>query len=99
MVLPTTYYRQSVHQASCSSYDALTAEEEEGAAASGLSAEQRELLEIYQAAFDEDRVDHRLIARIVEEIQRTGEEGAVLVFLPGYDDIVTLRQATAILYS
>ncbi len=60
-----------------------------------LTEEQRELLALYHGSFDDDRVDHMLIGRIVEEIQ-AGDDvatsgGAVLVFLPGYDDIVTLR--------
>ncbi len=90
--------RQSVEQVTCDNFDALAAEE----GGRDLTDEQRDALALYQGSFDDDRVDHGLVIKIIELIQRElapeeaaspseAVEGAILVFLPGYDDIVTLR--------
>ncbi|KAJ8029622.1 3'-5' RNA helicase YTHDC2 [Holothuria leucospilota] len=56
-----------------------------------ISVEDKELLEAYQNTFDDDRVDINLILTLIGYICQNSSEGAILVFLPGYDEIVTLR--------
>ncbi|XP_038072672.1 3'-5' RNA helicase YTHDC2-like isoform X2 [Patiria miniata] len=56
-----------------------------------ISAEDRELLQAYQHSFDDERVDLNLILALLTNISDKSQEGAILVFLPGYDDIVALR--------
>ena len=59
-----------------------------------IRPEQRELLSLYHNSFNDEKVDQDLIVELVRFIQRKyafEEEGAILIFLPGYDDIVTLR--------
>ncbi|XP_063956231.1 3'-5' RNA helicase YTHDC2-like isoform X1 [Lytechinus pictus] len=58
---------------------------------SEVSAEDRELLQAYHHSFDDERVDLNLILALLDYICSNSQEGAILVFLPGYDDIVTLR--------
>lgn len=46
------------------------------------------LLQRYQFSFDDEQVDYELIAQLLEYISESAyEEGAILVFLPGWDDI------------
>uniref|UniRef100_A0A674GN11 RNA helicase n=1 Tax=Taeniopygia guttata TaxID=59729 RepID=A0A674GN11_TAEGU len=52
--------------------------------ASDLSAEDRELLTAYHHSFDDEKVDLDLICH-------SSDAGAILIFLPGYDEIVSLR--------
>uniref|UniRef100_UPI003AAAF468 3'-5' RNA helicase YTHDC2 isoform X2 n=1 Tax=Centroberyx gerrardi TaxID=166262 RepID=UPI003AAAF468 len=56
-----------------------------------LSAEDQELLQFYHHSFDDDRVDLDLIMHLLHNICSTSSDGGVLVFLPGYDEIVSLR--------
>ncbi|PWA26344.1 hypothetical protein CCH79_00018160 [Gambusia affinis] len=70
-----------------------------------LSSEEQELLKQYHHSFDDQRVDLDLIMTLLHNICTTTNEGreywqchfpcpgasAVLVFLPGYDEIVSLR--------
>ncbi|XP_073241899.1 3'-5' RNA helicase YTHDC2-like [Porites lutea] len=56
-----------------------------------ISEESKELLSIYHKTFDDDRVDLDLIISLLTYICTNETEGAVLVFLPGYDEIITLR--------
>ncbi|XP_022100852.1 probable ATP-dependent RNA helicase YTHDC2 [Acanthaster planci] len=56
-----------------------------------ISDEDKELLQAYHHSFDDERVDLNLIVSLLTYISEKSEEGAVLVFLPGYDDIVALR--------
>ncbi|XP_071478246.1 3'-5' RNA helicase YTHDC2-like [Diadema antillarum] len=56
-----------------------------------ISAEDRELLQAYHHSFDDEKVDLNLILALLNYICSHSQEGAILVFLPGYDDIVTLR--------
>ncbi|EDO40330.1 predicted protein, partial [Nematostella vectensis] len=60
-----------------------------------LSEETKELLAVYHKTFDDDRVDLDLIYCLIDHICNSGQQGAVLVFLPGYDDIITLRDILA----
>ncbi|XP_066567383.1 3'-5' RNA helicase YTHDC2 [Amia ocellicauda] len=56
-----------------------------------MSAEDQELLKVYHHSFDDERVDLDLIMHLLYNICQTSDEGAVLIFLPGYDEIVGLR--------
>ena len=56
-----------------------------------LSAEEKEILKMYQATVDSDMIDHDLIVHILVNIQTKQAEGAVLVFLPGYEDISIVK--------
>ena len=47
-----------------------------------------DLLARYQFAFDDEAVDYELVECLLRYICRSAyEDGAVLVFLPGWDDI------------
>ncbi|XP_074473095.1 3'-5' RNA helicase YTHDC2 isoform X3 [Sebastes fasciatus] len=56
-----------------------------------MSTEEQELLKLYHHSFDDERVDLDLIMDLLHNICSTTGDGAVLIFLPGYDEIVTLR--------
>ncbi|KAM4614595.1 3'-5' RNA helicase YTHDC2 isoform 2-T2 [Polymixia lowei] len=56
-----------------------------------LSADEQELLQSYHHSFDDERVDLDLIMHLLHNICSTSDDGAVLIFLPGYDEIVALR--------
>ncbi|XP_054714089.1 3'-5' RNA helicase YTHDC2-like [Uloborus diversus] len=56
-----------------------------------ISEEDKILLDSYTHSVDEDKIDHELVLCLLERICGSQEEGSVLIFLPGYDDIVTLR--------
>ncbi|XP_072716463.1 3'-5' RNA helicase YTHDC2 [Ciconia boyciana] len=58
---------------------------------SDLSAEDRELLKAYHHSFDDEKVDLDLIMHLLYNICHSCDAGAILVFLPGYDEIVSLR--------
>uniref|UniRef100_A0A8C4R1B1 RNA helicase n=1 Tax=Eptatretus burgeri TaxID=7764 RepID=A0A8C4R1B1_EPTBU len=55
------------------------------------SGEELMLLQAYHHSFDDEQVDINLILHILDCICRSSTEGAVLVFLPGYSEIVLLR--------
>ncbi|XP_040013730.1 3'-5' RNA helicase YTHDC2 isoform X2 [Xiphias gladius] len=56
-----------------------------------LSTEEQELLKLYHHSFDDEWVDLDLIMDLLHNICSTTCDGAVLIFLPGYDEIVALR--------
>uniref|UniRef100_A0A0B7AQ95 RNA helicase n=1 Tax=Arion vulgaris TaxID=1028688 RepID=A0A0B7AQ95_9EUPU len=58
-----------------------------------VSEEDRELLSAYQQSFDDEKVDISLVTCLINHIQTMEREGAILVFLPGYDDIMNLKAA------
>ncbi|XP_073408067.1 3'-5' RNA helicase YTHDC2 isoform X2 [Dendrobates tinctorius] len=58
---------------------------------SSLSVEEQELLKAYHYSFDVDKVDLDLILHILYNICQNSDSGAILIFLPGYDEIVGLR--------
>ncbi|KAM4710439.1 3'-5' RNA helicase YTHDC2 [Discoglossus pictus] len=58
---------------------------------SSLSNEDRELLKAYHHSFDDEKVDLDLIMHLLYSICQSYEAGAILIFLPGYDEIVGLR--------
>ncbi|XP_005089719.1 3'-5' RNA helicase YTHDC2 [Aplysia californica] len=56
-----------------------------------ISAEDRELLSAYQHSFDDEKVDTDLITELILKLHFDCKEGAILVFLPGYEDIMTVH--------
>uniref|UniRef100_A0A8C5N2A5 3'-5' RNA helicase YTHDC2 n=1 Tax=Leptobrachium leishanense TaxID=445787 RepID=A0A8C5N2A5_9ANUR len=56
-----------------------------------LSAEDKEFLKAYHHSFDDEKVDLDLIMHILYSISQSHDSGAILIFLPGYDEIVGLR--------
>ena len=54
-----------------------------GEVGTSLSAEEKEILKLYQATVDTDRVDHDLILHLLVHFHTQQVEGAVLVFLSG----------------
>lgn len=56
-----------------------------------LSPEDQELLKFYHHSFDDEFVDLELIMALLHHICSTTNDGAILIFLPGYDEIVSLR--------
>ncbi|XP_046559065.1 3'-5' RNA helicase YTHDC2-like [Haliotis rubra] len=68
---------------------------EDGKEDAVVSAEDREILNVYHHSFDDEKVDTDLISALIYAIMSSKKEGAILVFLPGYDDIVTLRDIIA----
>ncbi|KAG8185460.1 hypothetical protein JTE90_019719 [Oedothorax gibbosus] len=56
-----------------------------------LLEEDRILLEAYSHSVDEEKIDHDLVVYLLSRISASQEEGSVLIFLPGYDDIISLR--------
>ncbi|XP_041981037.1 3'-5' RNA helicase YTHDC2-like [Aricia agestis] len=51
------------------------------------------LLDVYTHATPPDLVDHDLLLALVRHLHLNMPRGSILVFLPGYDDIVALRDA------
>ncbi|XP_052758405.1 3'-5' RNA helicase YTHDC2-like [Galleria mellonella] len=49
------------------------------------------LLDVYHHTCSEDLIDHDLMLALIKYIHTTLPKGSILVFLPGYDDIVNLR--------
>ncbi|XP_013183775.2 3'-5' RNA helicase YTHDC2 [Amyelois transitella] len=49
------------------------------------------LLDVYHHAVSEELIDHDLMLALIKHIHLNLPKGSILVFLPGYDDIVTLR--------
>ncbi|XP_053948087.1 3'-5' RNA helicase YTHDC2 [Anastrepha ludens] len=56
-----------------------------------LENKQRILLAYQQQFNDENEVDHDLILSLLEGLYRSPHPGAIMVFLPGYNDIVQQR--------
>ncbi|XP_076020460.1 3'-5' RNA helicase YTHDC2 [Genypterus blacodes] len=56
-----------------------------------LSVEDQDMLNSYHQSFDDERVDLDLIMDLLHNICLTSSDGAALIFLPGYDEIVALR--------
>ncbi|XP_033750300.1 LOW QUALITY PROTEIN: 3'-5' RNA helicase YTHDC2-like [Pecten maximus] len=60
-----------------------------------LTDAEKDLLSLYQNCFDDEKVDIQLILNLIYQLMINYSEGAILVFLPGYDDIVGLRDLIA----
>ncbi|XP_053911310.1 3'-5' RNA helicase YTHDC2 [Cuculus canorus] len=56
-----------------------------------LSAEDRELLKAYHHSFDGEKVDLDLIMHLLYNICHSYGAGTILIFLPGYDEVVSLK--------
>ena len=59
-----------------------------------ISSEQQSALRLYQSTVNDERVDQDLVAALVKHITSAlgNIDGAILVFLPGYEDIVALKE-------
>lgn len=55
------------------------------------SSQANELLAEYQQSRNSDIIDRNLIYDIIKHIHKNEPEGSILVFLPGYDDIIELN--------
>ncbi|XP_072938114.1 3'-5' RNA helicase YTHDC2-like [Epargyreus clarus] len=49
------------------------------------------LLDVYHHSHTEDVIDHELMLALIKHIHLNLPKGSILIFLPGYDDIMTLR--------
>ncbi|XP_045156414.2 3'-5' RNA helicase YTHDC2-like [Mercenaria mercenaria] len=58
---------------------------------SSLSEEDKKMLTVYQHCWDDDKVDIELAKSLLYIVVSTQPDGAVLIFLPGYDEIISLR--------
>lgn len=55
------------------------------------SATDNFILDVYHHTISEELIDHDLMLALIKHIHISLPKGSILVFLPGYDDIVTLR--------
>ncbi|XP_071450252.1 3'-5' RNA helicase YTHDC2-like [Hetaerina americana] len=56
-----------------------------------MSQEDKDLLDVYHQGFNDEKVNIDLILTLLLKIHSNHDNGAVLIFLPGYDEIVSLR--------
>ncbi|CAK1542369.1 unnamed protein product [Leptosia nina] len=49
------------------------------------------LLDVYHHSISEELIDHDLMLALVKHIHLNMAKGSILIFLPGYDDIVALK--------
>ncbi|XP_066911197.1 3'-5' RNA helicase YTHDC2-like [Clytia hemisphaerica] len=76
---------QSVSNDSSATLDETSTEED-------LTENDKRRLELYHKSFDDQRVDISLILCLLGQIcQKQQLKGSILIFLPGYDEIVSLR--------
>ncbi|XP_063990992.1 3'-5' RNA helicase YTHDC2-like [Diachasmimorpha longicaudata] len=61
-----------------------------------LSEEDKFLLEIYHNTFSDDAINYDLLFVLIQYIHTQQPSGSILVFLPGYDDIVTMRDRLSV---
>lgn len=58
-----------------------------------LSAADEELLELYHCTFNDNLIDMKLIMALITQIHlESNNKGSILVFLPGYEDIMALKE-------
>lgn len=57
-----------------------------------LPEEDKFLLDVYQHTFNDDKINYDLLLHLILHIHLKMPPGSLLVFLPGYDDIVTMRE-------
>ena len=57
-----------------------------------LSEDDKLLLDIYHHSFNDENIDYALLLALITHIHLKMPPGAILVFLPGYDDIVSMRE-------
>ncbi|XP_048505988.1 3'-5' RNA helicase YTHDC2-like isoform X2 [Athalia rosae] len=57
-----------------------------------ISEEDKTLLDVYHHTFNDENIDYDLLFCLILHIHLKMPLGSLLVFLPGYDDIVTMRE-------
>lgn len=57
-----------------------------------LSEEDKLLLDVYHHTFNDDNINYDLLLQLIMYIHLKMPLGSLLIFLPGYDDIVTMRE-------
>lgn len=57
-----------------------------------LSDADREHLELYQRSIDDDQTDLDLVFALLRTLHGSQDEGAILVFLAGFDDMASLKE-------
>lgn len=57
-----------------------------------ISEEDKMLLNIYHHTFNDENIDYDLLLTLILHIHLKMPHGSILIFLPGYDDIVTMRE-------
>lgn len=57
-----------------------------------LSEEDKLLLDMYHHTFNDDNINYDLLLQLILHIHLKMPAGSLLIFLPGYDDIVTMRE-------
>ncbi len=58
-----------------------------------LTDEEKQMLDIYHNCFNDDEVDTDLICALLSYILKNSKFGSILIFLPGFDDIIKLRDS------
>ncbi|XP_050044993.2 3'-5' RNA helicase YTHDC2-like [Dermacentor andersoni] len=62
-----------------------------GIAEQEFTAAEREQLDLYLRTTNDDETDLELLLALLQKVHASSEDGAILVFLPGFDDMSTLR--------
>ncbi|XP_012146608.1 3'-5' RNA helicase YTHDC2 [Megachile rotundata] len=57
-----------------------------------LSEEDKLLLDVYHHTFNDENINYDLLLQLIMHIHLKMPLGSLLIFLPGYDDIVTMRE-------
>ncbi|XP_015596401.1 probable ATP-dependent RNA helicase YTHDC2 [Cephus cinctus] len=57
-----------------------------------LSEDDKLLLDVYHHTFNDENIDYDLLLSLILHIHLKMPMGSILVFLPGYDDIVNMRE-------
>lgn len=56
-------------------------------------SKQQKLLELYDKTISDEHIDYNLLVTLIQNIHRSHDrQGSVLVFLPGYDDIMMCNE-------
>uniref|UniRef100_A0ABD2WY70 RNA helicase n=1 Tax=Trichogramma kaykai TaxID=54128 RepID=A0ABD2WY70_9HYME len=54
--------------------------------------ESQQLLEVYNQMYNSEVIDYDLILKLLLNIHLNTSTGSILIFLPGYDDIITMKE-------
>lgn len=57
-----------------------------------ISEENKLLLDVYHHTFDDDNINYDLLLQLILYVHLKMPLGSILIFLPGYDDIVTMKE-------
>ncbi|KAH9370374.1 hypothetical protein HPB48_006708 [Haemaphysalis longicornis] len=63
-----------------------------GAGEQELTPAEREQLDLYQRSVNDDQTDLDLVLALLRKVHASSEDGAILVFLAGYDDMSSLKE-------